>query len=78
MNHKWMLPVAVKVLCSFIPLMLKSLFSLSGVNVHEDLFNSKMKKRRIMNTTLSKLSNYTNMNYITRTTHYQRKKTAYL
>lgn len=46
MNHKWMLPVAVKVLCSFIPLMLKSLFSLSGVNVHEDLFNSKMKKKK--------------------------------
>lgn len=76
MNHKWMLPVAVKVLCSlFTPQMLKSLFSLSGGNVHEDLFNSKMKKRRIMNTTLSKLSN---INYITRTTHYQRKKTSYL
>lgn len=47
MNHKWMLPVAVKVLCSlFTPQMLKSLFSLSGGNVHEDLFNSKMKKKK--------------------------------
>lgn len=61
------------------PEMLKSLFSLSGGNVHEDFFNSKMKKKKdhehyIVQT----LSNCTNMNYITRTTHYQRKKTAYL
>lgn len=77
MNRKWMLPVAVKVLCRLFTL--KSLFSLSGGNVHEDFFNSKMKKKKdhehyIVQT----LSNCTNMNYITRTTHYQRKKTAYL